>query len=93
MTSEIWEPDAVTPHVRIYEGPSVNAARLQYCDNTKGNRWQTGNTKLNLNQRDLSLLTAEPPKPRVFKWSINRGGPVMPAVRRFVTVNRNRVHW
>jgi hypothetical protein len=23
-----WEPDAVTRHVRIYEGPRVNAARL-----------------------------------------------------------------
>ena len=25
---EIWEPDAVTRHVRIYEGSRVNAARL-----------------------------------------------------------------
>lgn len=55
--SDIWEPDAVTPHVRIYEGPRVNAARLTYCDTTRGNGWQTVNTKLNLNQRDLGLLT------------------------------------
>ena len=50
------EPDAVTPHVRIWEGPRVNEARLKSCDTTPGNPWQTGNTNLNLNQRDLGLL-------------------------------------
>ena len=54
---EIWEPDAVTRHVRIYEGPMVNAARLKYCDTTTGNQWQTGNTNLNLNHSDLGLLS------------------------------------
>ncbi len=48
---------AVTRHVRIYEGPRVNAARLKYCDTTTGNQWQTGNTNLNLNQRDRGLLS------------------------------------
>ena len=28
-TGEIWEPDALTAHVRIYEGPAVNAAKYQ----------------------------------------------------------------
>ena len=54
---EIWEPDAVTRHVRIYEGPRVNEARLKYCDTTTGNQWQTGKTNLNLNQRDAGLLS------------------------------------
>jgi len=57
--SEVREPDAVTPHVRIYEGPRVNAARLSYCDTARGNGWPTVNTNLNLNQRDLGLLTRE----------------------------------
>ena len=56
-TSEIREPDALTAHVRIYEGPRVNAARLEYCDTTRGNGWPTVNTNPNLNQRDLGLLT------------------------------------
>lgn len=55
--SDIWEPDAVTRHVRICEGPRVNAARLKYCDTTTGNQWQTVNTKRNLNQRDPGLLS------------------------------------
>ena len=55
--SEIWEPDAVTPHVRICEGPRVNWKRLKSCDTTTGNQWTTGNTNLNLNPKDLGLLT------------------------------------
>lgn len=35
MPSEIWEPYALTAHVRIYEGPRVNAARFEYCDTTR----------------------------------------------------------
>ena len=72
--SEIWEPDAVTPHVRICEGPRVNAARLKSCDTTMGNQWPTGNTKLNLNPRDLGLLAAEPGL-RVF----TNGQSILPA--------------
>ena len=30
------EPDAVTPHVRICEGPRVNEAWLKSCDTTTG---------------------------------------------------------
>ena len=36
VTSEIWEPDALTAHVRICEGANFNRARIQYCDTTEG---------------------------------------------------------
>ena len=36
VPSEIWEPDAVTRHVRIYEGSGVNWAWKEYCDTTNG---------------------------------------------------------
>jgi len=29
LPSEVWEPDALTAHVRIYEGPQVNEAKYQ----------------------------------------------------------------
>jgi len=29
LPSEVWEPDALTAHVRIYEGPRVNEAKYQ----------------------------------------------------------------
>ena len=35
MPSEIWEPDALTAHVRIYEGSGLNWTRTEYCDTTQ----------------------------------------------------------
>ena len=81
-TSEIREPDALTAHVRIYEGPRVNAARLEYCDTTRGNGWPTVNTNPNLNQRDLGLLTAEPRAARLFEVKIVLRDAVNSNVRR-----------
>ena len=62
MTSNVWEPDALTAHVRICEGANINCARKQYCDTTTGNLWPTGNTNRILNTRAFALLTAEPSK-------------------------------
>ena len=31
-----WEPDALTAHVRIYEGADLNCAWIKYCDTTNG---------------------------------------------------------
>ena len=79
--SEIWEPDAVTRHVRIYEGPRVKKAGLKSCNTIMGNQWPTGNTKLNLNQRDLGLLTRAA-KSGVLRWMINRRRRLIGSVLR-----------
>ncbi len=35
VPGEVWEPDSVTPHVRIYEGSGLNWTRTEYCDTTQ----------------------------------------------------------
>ena len=57
MTSDVWEPDALTAHVRICEGANFNPAGIPYCDTTTGNQWQTGNTNRILNKKEFALLT------------------------------------
>ena len=51
------EPDALTAHVRFWEGAVPNWIRLKYCDTTTGNQVATGNTNLNLKPRGTALLT------------------------------------
>ena len=50
--SDVWEPDALTAHVRIYEG----ATSIVHGDNLvtppQETRWQTGKTNRILNTRD-----------------------------------------
>jgi len=65
VTSDGWEPDALTAHVRIWEGPWLNSTWIQYCDTTRGNGWQTGNTNRNLNLREHGLLAPSRVAPRV----------------------------
>ena len=38
-------------------GGDFDCAGKQYCDTTKGNLWQTGNTNRILNTREFALLT------------------------------------
>ena len=67
-TSRGWEPDALTAHVRIYEG----ATSIVHGDNIvtppRETRWQTGKTNRILNTKELpyspttaSTLYNEPP--------------------------------
>ena len=57
VTRDGWEPDALTAHVRFWEGSVLHWAGIENCDTTKGNEWQTGNTNPILNLRDAVLLT------------------------------------
>ena len=59
VTCDGWEPDALTAHVRFWEGSALNWAWIEYCDTTTGNEWQTGNTNPILNLKDAVLLTDE----------------------------------
>jgi len=57
VTSDGWEPDALTAQVRFWEGSAYNRTRIEYCDTTSGNAWPTVNTNPILNSKDSVLLT------------------------------------
>jgi len=38
VTSDGWEPDALTAQVRFWEGSAYNRTRIEYCDTTKRKR-------------------------------------------------------
>ncbi len=57
VTSDGWEPDALTAQVRFWEGSAYNRTRIEYCDTTSGNAWQTVNTNPILHSKDSVLLT------------------------------------
>ena len=64
MTSNGWEPDALTAHVRICEGANSIVHGYHIVTPRMGNLWQTGNTNRILNTREFALLTAEPANTR-----------------------------
>jgi len=41
-------------------GGELNCTWIKYCDTTRGNGWQTGNTNRILNTREFALLTSKP---------------------------------
>ena len=57
MTSNGWEPDALTAHVRICEGANSIVHGYHIVTPRMGNLWQTGNTNRILNTREFALLT------------------------------------
>jgi len=52
VTSEAWEPDALTAHVRIYEGATSIVHGYNIVTPPQETRWQTGKTNRILNTRD-----------------------------------------
>jgi len=50
--SDVWEPDALTAHVRIYEGATSIVHGSNIVTPPRETRWPTGNTNRILNTRD-----------------------------------------
>ena len=57
MTSNGWEPDALTADVRICEGANSIVHGYHIVTPRMGNLWQTGNTNRILHTREFALLT------------------------------------
>ena len=51
------EPDALTAHVRFWEGAVPNWRWSRYCDTTTGNQVATVKTNFDLRSRGTALLT------------------------------------
>ena len=57
MTSDALGAQCVNGTRPVLKEFELKWARTEYCDSTKGNSWQTGNTNLILKLREFALLT------------------------------------
>ena|GEM_PF-3339490 len=76
MAGEVWEPDALTAHVRIYEGPRVNEAKYRKIQ-APSKCWMANreSTRYDKPKRPRSTHP-ELPIGRFGKSNFHGGGPV-----------------
>ncbi|HBJ36755.1 MAG TPA: hypothetical protein DDZ51_18770 [Planctomycetaceae bacterium] len=78
---EAWEPDALTAHVWIYEGPAVNAAKYQPIQ-APSKHWMANRESNQYNVKEAAVYSPRVPD-LAFGIGKSRGcGRVISAVRR-----------